>query len=96
MERKGAEEGGEMANLLTCEQLNEDWCPCQSVVSLSLGGVYMSVSEDDVNPESLSISSLLSLFNRSVILWRWQRCVRVKRVCVCVYGGGGCQWPLIS
>lgn len=67
------EEGVEMANLLTCEQLNEDRCPCQSVVSLSLGGVYMSVSEDDVNPESLSISSLLSLFDRSVILWQWQR-----------------------
>lgn len=31
----------------------------------------MSVSEDDVNPESLSISSLLSLFNRSVIRWQW-------------------------
>lgn len=59
-----------MANLLTCEQLNKDQCPCQSIVSLSLGGVYMSVSEEDVNPESLSISSLLSLFNQSVILWQ--------------------------
>lgn len=48
-----------MANLLTCEQLNKDQCPCQSIVPLSLGGVYMSVSEEDVNPESFSISSLL-------------------------------------
>lgn len=36
----------------------------------------MSVSEDDVNPESLSISSLLSLLNRSITL---QALVEIKR-----------------
>lgn len=32
-----------MANLLTCEQLNEDRCPCQSLVSLSWGRLYERV-----------------------------------------------------
>lgn len=36
----------------------------------------MSVSEDGVNPESLSISSLLSLLNRSITL---QALVEIKR-----------------
>lgn len=66
---KGSGNGG--VDLLTCKQLRKERCPCQDAVSSSLGGVYMSMSEDDVNPESLSISSLLSLFNRSVTLWHW-------------------------